>query len=54
MDTPASAGQENLTPEQMSYLRGKQYDMEKKAHEGGGDRKSEEAKNQKVHNAPFD
>jgi hypothetical protein len=47
-------GRRNLTPEQMSYLRGKQYEMEKKASRGGGDRKSEEAKNQKGQNALFD
>jgi hypothetical protein len=46
-------GRRNLTPEQMSYLRGKQYEMEKKASRGG-ERKSEEAKNQKVQNALFD
>ena len=31
-------GRRNLTPEQMSYLRGKQYAVEKRQH--GGDRKS--------------
>lgn len=31
-------GRRNLTPEQLSYLRGKQYETEKKRH--GGDRKS--------------
>jgi hypothetical protein len=37
-------GRRNLTPEQKSYLRGKRYNLEKKAH--GGDRRSEEPSRQ--------
>jgi hypothetical protein len=43
-----------LTPEQMSYYRGKQYALKKKHHRGGGDRKSAEAQDQKPHNEAFD
>lgn len=37
-------GRRNLTKETQSYLRGLQYEREKKKH--GGDRKSEESKDQ--------
>jgi hypothetical protein len=47
-------GRRNLTPEQMSYFRGKQYDLQKKVSRGGGDRKSAEAKDQKPQNEGFD
>src|SRR5262245_45035269 len=39
-------GRRNLSPHNIHYLRGKQYELQKKLRRGGGDRKSEAAKNQ--------
>ena len=47
-------GRRNLTAEQISYFRGKQYDLQKKVSRGGGDHKSPEAHDQKPHNEVFD
>jgi phage N-6-adenine-methyltransferase len=47
-------GRRNLTPEQTSYFRGKQYDLQKKVSRGGGDRKSADAHDQKPQNEVFD
>jgi hypothetical protein len=47
-------GRRNLTPEQLSYFRGKQYELQKKRSRGGGDRKSAEAQYQKPHNEVID
>lgn len=40
-------GRRNWTAEQISYWRGKQYELEKQVSRGGGDKKSEAAQNQK-------
>ena len=47
-------GRRNLTPDQMHYYRGKQYELKKKVSRGGGDRKSAEAHDQKPHNEVID
>jgi hypothetical protein len=47
-------GRSNLTPEQQSYLRGKQYHLEKNTSRGGGDHRSTDGDNQKAHNEPFE
>ena len=39
-------GRRNITPEQQSYLRGVQYEREKKKERGGGERRSDTTKNQ--------
>jgi hypothetical protein len=44
----------DATAEQMSYLRGKAFELKKLTSRGGGDRKSEEAQNQKGNSYPFD
>ena len=43
-------GRRNITPEQQSYLRGVQYEREKKKERGGGDRRSSQVENQKHQN----
>ena len=47
-------GEVNLTEEMKAYLRGKRYEKEKELERGGGDRRSEKAKNQKDQNDPYD
>src|SRR5262245_32376885 len=47
-------GRRNLTPNQVRYYRGKQYELKKKVSRGGGDRKSAEAHHQKPHNEVID
>src|SRR5439155_17074407 len=47
-------GRRNLTPEQVSNLRGTQYHLHKKMTRVGGDRKSAEAQDQKAQSEPFD
>jgi hypothetical protein len=37
-------GRRNWTPKQVSYWRGKQYELEKQVERGGGDRRSNTAK----------
>jgi ribosomal protein L37AE/L43A len=47
-------GRRNLSQEQRAYILGKQYEAEKKLSRGGGDRKSEIAKNQSHQNDDFE
>jgi hypothetical protein len=47
-------GRRNLSREQASYLRGAQYTLQKHLSRGGGDHRSPDATDQKVHSEPFD
>src|SRR5262245_21605584 len=47
-------GRRNLTPDQVRYYRGKQYQLQKKVRRGSGDRRSAAARHQKPQHEAFD